>query len=80
MSEGRDRQRPVFPVTPRAVLVGALAVAFFAAVNPYGSYIRGTWSIGWGSLVSSAIVLLFVLVSMNGIIARVRPKLAFTHA
>ncbi len=79
MSEGPDLRRPVLPVSPRAVLVGVLAVAFFAAANPYGSYIRGTWSVGWGSLVSSAIVLLFVLVSLNGIIARVRPKLAFTH-
>jgi hypothetical protein len=79
-SAGRDRQRPVRPVTVRAVLIGALAVACLAAANPYGSYVRGTWSVGWGSLVSSAIVLLFLLVSANGIIARVRPKLAFTQA
>jgi len=80
MSHMPSQQKPVFPVTPRAVVLGSLIIALFAVVNPYGSFVKKTWSVGSGPLISSAIVVLFVLVLANGAIVRLWPERALRRA
>ena len=78
-----DTHRPegsLTPITPRAVLLGAFGVALLAAINPYLAYVRGTWEIGSGSLLSSAVLVLFVLVLLNGALVRWWPGRAFSRA
>jgi hypothetical protein len=68
------------PITPRAVLLGALSVATLALINPYLAFISRTWSVGSGSLLSSPLVVLFVFVLLNGLLARYWPGRTFTRA
>jgi hypothetical protein len=73
------QEKAANPITPRAVLVGALGVALLAAVNPYTTFVLRVWSVGSGSLLSGAVVVLFLLVLLNGALLRLRPSLAFTR-
>jgi len=70
---------PVIPVSPRAVLVGALAVSALAAINPYLAFVNLTWDVGSGSLLGSAVVVLFALVLINGLLVRLAPRRAFAR-
>jgi len=70
-------KRAVSLITPRAILVGTLGVALLAAVNPHLAFVARTWSVGDGSLLNSAVFVLFLLVAMNTVLARVRPEQAF---
>ena len=72
-------RRPVLPITPRSVLLGALSVAFLAIINPYLAFISHTWTVGSGSLLGSAVVVLFFLVLLNGAILRFSPSRAFSR-
>jgi len=67
------------PITLRAVLLGALGVALLAGVNPYTTFVLRVWSVGSGSLLSGAVVVLFLLVLVNGVLLRLRPSCAFTR-
>ena len=67
------------PITPRAVLLGALSVSLLALINPYMAFITRTWSVGSGSLLTSPVVVLFVLVLLNGALMRLWPGRAFTR-
>ncbi len=73
-----ERGRSANPVSPRAVLLGALGVALLAAINPYTTFVLRVWSVGSGSLLSGAAVVLFVLVVVNGALLRFSPARAFT--
>jgi len=77
--EVEQGRKIVMPITPRAVLLGAMAVAFLAMVNPYLSFVSRTWSVGSGSLLGSTLVVLFGLVLLNGLLLRLAPRLAFTR-
>lgn len=70
---------PVLPITPRSVLLGAISVAFLAIINPYLAFIGRTWTVGSGSLMGSAVVVLFFLVLINGAILRFFPSRAFSR-
>ncbi len=61
------------PITARAILLGALSVALLAAINPHLAFVSRTWSVGDGSLLNSAVFILFLLVAANGVIARLWP-------
>jgi hypothetical protein len=83
-SGGSERERdspggPANPITPRAILLGTLSVAFLAFINPYLAFISRTWSVGSGSLLSSPVVVLFALVLVNGALIRLWPGRAFTR-
>ena len=73
------QDRPASPITPRAVLLGALSVGFLALVNPYLAFVSRTWSVGSGSLLSSPLVVLFAFVVLNGVLVRFWPGRAFTR-
>ncbi len=64
------------PITPRAVVLGTLSVALLAAINPHLAFVARTWSVGAGSLLNSAVFILFLLVAANGVLARLRPNSA----
>ncbi len=64
------------PITPRAIFLGALSVALLAAINPHLAFVARTWSVGDGSLLNSAVFILFLLVAANGALARLRPNSA----
>ncbi len=64
------------PITPRAILLGALSVALLAAINPHLAFVARTWSVGDGSLLNSAVFMLFLLVAANGVLARFWPDRA----
>lgn len=68
-----------FPITPRAVLAGALSVAALAAINPYLAFISRTWNVGSGSLMGSPVVALFLFVLVNGVLVRFAPRRAFSR-
>ena len=68
-----------FPITPRAVLAGAISVAFLAAINPYLAFVSRTWTVGSGSLMGSPLVVLFLFVLLNGLLVRYFPRRAFTR-
>jgi hypothetical protein len=65
--------RATFPVTPRAVLIGAASVGLLAAVNPFLAFISRTWTVGSGSLMGSPLVVLFLVLLANTLVARLRP-------
>jgi hypothetical protein len=67
------------PITPRAVLLGALSVALLALINPYLAFVTRTWTVGSGSLLTSPVVVLFALVLLNGALLRWLPGRAFTR-
>ncbi len=70
-------RHPVVPITPRSILLGAIMVALLAIINPYLAFISRTWTVGSGSLLGSAVVVLFFLVLLNGAILRFAPSRAF---
>jgi len=72
--------KPALPVTPRAIIVGALGMALLAIINPQLAYVNGTWTVGEGSLISSSIEMLFILVVLNGLLKRFLPHLALMRA
>jgi len=74
-----EQVRAVFPVSPRAILLGAVGVAVLAAANPYLTFVTRVWSVGSGSLLGGAIVVLFLLVLLNGALVRLWPERAFTR-
>ena len=61
------------------MLLGAVCVALLAFVNPYLTFITRVWSVGSGSLLSGAIVMLVLLVALNGLLLRLRPRWALTR-
>jgi hypothetical protein len=67
------------PITFRSILIGALGMALIAVVHPYLAYVRGTWEVGFGSLLSGVVLLLFLLVAANGLLARLAPGREFTR-
>ena len=71
--------RPARAVTPRAVLVGAIAVGVLGAINPYLAFVSRTWSVGSGSLLNSPVFILFLLVVLNTLLVRLCPGRAFTR-
>jgi hypothetical protein len=72
-------EKAAFPVTPRAVLVGAAMVGLLAAINPYLAFVSRTWSVGSGSLLNSPVFILFLLVVLNTLLVRIGPGRAFTR-
>ena len=69
-------QRAASPITARAIMVGAASVALLAAVNPYLAFVARTWSVGDGSLLNSAVFVLFLLVAANTVLVRLMPERA----
>jgi hypothetical protein len=76
----RGQVRAVNPLGLRAVLLGAAGVAVLAAANPYLTFVTRVWSVGSGSLLSGAVVVLFLLVLLNGALVRLSPGRAFTRS
>ncbi len=72
--------KPVFPITPRAVLVGAISVALLGGINPYLAFVSRTWDVGSGSLLNSPVFVLFLLVVINTVLIRLWPGRAFTRS
>ncbi len=72
--------RPAFPVTVRALVLGAVSVAALGAINPYLAFVSQTWAVGSGSLLNSPVLVLFVLVCANGALMRWWPGRAFSRA
>src|SRR5574340_874410 len=75
--EPRPQTAPAAPppgITLRATLIGAVCVALLACVNLYVTFITRVWSVGSGSLLSGAIVMLTLLVALNGLLRRWRPR------
>ncbi len=68
-------------VSLRAVLIGIVLVAGWAAVSPYSDHYTGlTWGFGWGSLPVGPVALAFLLVLVNSLVARLFPRWALTAA
>jgi hypothetical protein len=68
-------------VSLRAVVVGAVLVAGWAAISPYSDHYTGlTWGFGWGSLPVGPVALAFLLVVVNTLVARLLPRWALTGA
>ena len=67
-------------VTFRSVVIGAIIVAVVSFVNPYLTFLIGSWwPVGGGSLMNGPVVLLIGLVLANGALVRVSPRLALTR-
>ncbi|MCJ7750677.1 MAG: hypothetical protein MUQ65_06235 [Armatimonadetes bacterium] len=79
LPQSEDRPSRALPISARAVLLGALCVGILAVIQPYGAYVTKTWSLGSGSLFGGAILVLFALVLLNGVLVRLRPESAFTR-
>ena len=77
--EPHVEEKPVVPVTPRAVLTGAIAVATLGLINPYLAFVSRTWDVGSGSLMNSPVFVLFLLVLLNTALVRVWPGRSFTR-
>jgi hypothetical protein len=75
----RPEKAAAAPVTPRAVLLGAVLVALLGAINPYLAIVLGVWGVGWGSLLSSTVCVLFLLVAANTLVARLLPRRALSR-
>ena len=75
--ETESREKPVTLITPRAVIVGGISAALLAAINPYLAFVRRTWDVGSGSLLSGPAVGLFALVLINGLLIRLLRNRAF---
>ncbi len=78
-TETEPRAKPVTLITPRAVLVGGISGALLAAINPYLAFVRRTWDVGSGSLLSGPVVILFALVVVNGLLIRLLRRRAFSR-
>jgi len=76
---GEGPSRLVNPISARAVLLGALGVALLGLINPYLAFVTRTWSVGSGSLLSSPVVVIFLLVLVNGALLKVWPGKALTR-
>jgi len=63
----------------RPVLLGALCVAALAAANPYLTFVYRVWSVGSGSLLSGALVMLLLVLLLNGALLRFSSRHAFTR-
>jgi hypothetical protein len=72
-------EKVAFPITPRAVLVGAFGVGLLGAINPYLAFVSRTWDVGSGSLLNSTVFVLFLLVLLNTLLVRVWPGRAFSR-
>ena len=70
-------EQPAERLGPRAVLLGAICVAALAAANPYLTFVYRVWSVGSGSLLSGAVVMLLVVLLLNGALLRFFPRYAF---
>ena len=66
-------------IGPWAVLLGAICVAALAAANPYLTFVYRVWSVGSGSLLSGAVVMLLVVLVLNGALLRLSPRKAFSR-
>jgi len=66
-------------ITPRAVLLGALSVAFLALINPYLAFVTRIWTVGSSSLLGSPLVVLFAFVLLNGLLVRIWPRRSLTR-
>lgn len=66
-------------VTPRAVLLGAVAAAAMAAINPYTAYIADLWIPGNGALLHGPLQLLVILVALNTALVRWAPRFALSR-
>jgi hypothetical protein len=69
----------VSPITPRAVVIGAVLAGVIAAINPITAFESGTWNAGVGSLLVGALFPLFLLVALNGALIRWVPRWAFAR-
>jgi len=68
-------------VTPRAVLVGTIFVVAWAAISTYTDHVaRVTWSFGWGALPTGPVAAAFLLVLVNGVFLRLRPRTALSRS
>src|SRR4030042_1458133 len=67
-------EQPAERLGPRAVLLGAICVAALAAANPYLTFVYRVWSVGSGSLLSGAVVMLLVVLLLNGALLRFIPR------
>lgn len=68
-------------ISKRAVLIGALAAMVWAAVSAYtDQYTRLTWGIGWGALPAGPVAAAFLVVAVNGLLVRLRPRWALNRA
>jgi hypothetical protein len=54
-------------------------MALLALANPYAAYVKHTWEVGYGALASGVVLLLFVLVAVNGALARWAPRFRLTR-
>ena len=79
VTEPELAERPAFPISARAVLVGAGAVALLGTINPYLAFVSRTWDVGSGSLLNSTVFVLFLLVLLNTALVRVWPERAFAR-
>jgi hypothetical protein len=61
------------------VLLGAIAVGVLGAINPYLAFVSRTWDVGSGSLLNSAVFVLFLLVLLNTLFVRLWPGRAFSQ-
>lgn len=66
-------------VTPRAVILGVVAAAAMAAINPYTAYIADLWIPGNGALLHGPLQLLVILVAVNTALGRWAPRFAFSR-
>jgi hypothetical protein len=79
--ENRLANRHAATITVRAVLLGTLLTVAWAAVSAYTDhYTRVTWSFGWGALPGGPVAFAFVCVLANGLLLRIRPRLALSRA
>ena len=77
--EPDSAERPAIPITPRAVLTGAIAVAALGLINPYLAFVSRTWDVGSGSLLNSPVFVLFLLVVVNSLLIRFWSGRAFSR-
>lgn len=68
-------------VTARAVVLGVMLTAIWAATSTYTDQYAGvTWTFGWGALPAIPVALAFLLVLANGLLVRLRPAIALTRS
>jgi len=68
-------------VTSRAILLGVLLVIAWASISTYTDHVAGvTWSFGWGALPSGPVAAAFLLVLLNGLFLRLRPRSALSRS
>jgi len=75
-----SQPQPGGRISPRTVLLGVVCVAALAAANPYLTFVYRVWSIGSGSLLSGALVMLLLVLLLNGALLRLAPRHAFNRS